>query len=222
MRLIDCFTELIAFTAFSMKEAEKEQFDLGLFKNRIESLLEKSLELKEAGSFTEEDYDMAKFAVCAWIDESVLCSQWKEKERWEHEQLQRTFYDTTNAGEEFFERMERIPPDNRQLLEVYGACLYLGFSGRYYAVRSRLELEQAYKMIEEKVMGGVENPFASEENKFFASGYLNPKEKARKKYLRLGALPMVVGYSVIAAALVFGLYLYMNNFLADMVAVFFK
>lgn len=222
MRLIDCFIELLAYTSFAMKEADQGRLEFEPFKKEVERLLDQGGEMKAAGGFAEDDYDAARFAVCAWVDESVLCSRWKDKELWEHQQLQRVYYDTTNAGEEFFRRLDAVPDDNKDLLELYGACLYLGFSGRYYAVRSRLELEAEGRRIREKVLGGMEDPFRAEENKFFPAGYLDPKERAKKRFFSLGAVPAVLGWGAMAAGLVLGLYLYMNFYLDNLVAVFFK
>jgi outer membrane protein OmpA-like peptidoglycan-associated protein len=42
-----------------------------------------------------------------------------------------TYYGTLNAGEEFFRRLENLPPDAREVREIYYLCLSLGFQGTY-------------------------------------------------------------------------------------------
>jgi type VI secretion system protein ImpK len=220
LRLIDCFTGLIAYTAFSMKGAEQNQLSFDRFKEDVDRLLTYSEDLSRKQDFSGEDYDMARFAVCAWVDESVLCSAWEGREQWEHQQLQRVHYDTTNAGEEFFERLEQIEPENKGLLEVYSTCLSLGFAGRYYAVKSRLDLEETGKQVLEESIKEVVDPFGEEDDKLFPSAYLDPKLRARKR-LRLGALPIVISGVILGAGIIAGLYIYFDIFLDGQVAKLF-
>ena len=65
------------------------------------------------------------------MDEAILNSPWQEKDQWKREQLQRVYYRTTDAGEEFFERLNRLGLHQRDVREVYFLCLALGFMGRY-------------------------------------------------------------------------------------------
>ena len=83
------------------------------------------------GDISPDDYDLARFAVCAWIDEAILGSEWNAKNRWQAEQLQRLYYQTTDAGEIFFDRLNELGPHQRDVREVYYLCLAMGFSGRY-------------------------------------------------------------------------------------------
>ena len=85
---------------------------------------------------------MARFAVFAWIDEAILNSPWKEKDRWQGEQLQRLHYHTTDAGEIFYERLNAIGFHQREVREVYFLCLALGFTGRFIHAGDEHLLEQ--------------------------------------------------------------------------------
>ena len=51
---------------------------------------------------------------------------------WVKHQLQRKYFNTTNAGEEFFQKMAGLPEDETELRGVYAYCLSLGFSGKYF------------------------------------------------------------------------------------------
>ena len=89
-----------------------------------------------------EDYDLARFAIFAWIDEAILSSSWNEKNLWQAEQLQRFYYKTTDAGEIFFDRLNAIGPHQRDVREVYYLCLAMGFSGRFCHEGDEYLLEQ--------------------------------------------------------------------------------
>jgi len=129
--LTDCFMETIAYVTFFLQPATSRQPPFDHVKTNILRLLSKSEELVKEGLFSQEDYDAGRFAVCAWIDEAILNSSWNQRQQWQREQLQRFFYGTTEAGEEFFERLNNLGPHQREVREIYYLCLILGFSGRY-------------------------------------------------------------------------------------------
>lgn len=76
----------------------------------------------------------AKFAFCALLDEIVLSSDFALREEWERAPLQLRLFGEHLAGETFFEQLEtlRLNPEAQiEALEVYYACLLLGFQGKY-------------------------------------------------------------------------------------------
>ncbi len=131
MRLTDCFVGLIAYVAYFLKTVDSRQPAFDTVKADIQRLISESQDCLNQGTFSHEDYDMARFAIFAWIDEAILSSAWNEKHRWQSEQLQRFYYQTTDAGEIFFDRLNTIGPHQRDVREVYYLCLAMGFSGRF-------------------------------------------------------------------------------------------
>ena len=74
-------------------------------RKRVNALLEDSAaQAREAGA-DPRDFDDARFAVCAWVDETLMGSPWSAREEWRRNLLQSELYGVTNAGEEFFERL---------------------------------------------------------------------------------------------------------------------
>ncbi len=63
---------------------------------------------KQCADIPEKDYKEALFAVCAFVDESLLTSRWTEKARWQANTLQRTFFGTVNAGVEFYDHLRSL------------------------------------------------------------------------------------------------------------------
>jgi type VI secretion system protein ImpK len=90
---------------------------------------------REAGEqgFTAADTEDAVFAMIAWLDETVLNSRGAARDAWISRPLQLELYGRQLAGEEFFERLERLRKEREsriEALEVYCCCLAFGFSGR--------------------------------------------------------------------------------------------
>jgi type VI secretion system protein ImpK len=142
MRLSDCFIDLIAYMSYFLKSAAKRQPPYDKVRADVHRLLAQSQECVKRGLVSDEEYREAHFAVCAWVDEAILSSSWQEKGKWTREQLQRLHYQTTDAGEEFFERLNRLGPAQTGAREVYYLCLAMGFAGRYCNEGDEFLLEQ--------------------------------------------------------------------------------
>lgn len=142
MRLSDCFIELIAYVVYFLKTSAENQPGFDQIRADIERLMSAGRDSIRYGEIPEADYEMARFAICAWIDEAIMNSDWKEKSRWQRDPLQRLYYQTTNAGELFFERLNAIGAHQKDVREVYYLCLSMGFMGRYGNESDRYLLEQ--------------------------------------------------------------------------------
>ena len=132
MRIIDYFIDPIVYVAYFRKNLDKEQPSFELVKNRVRQFMDQNKTPPEGDSFTQKDFTLAHFAVCAWIDEAILTSTWKEKGKWQGEQLQLVYYDTAKAGKEFFDKLNQLTFDQKDVREVYTLCLTLGFRGQYH------------------------------------------------------------------------------------------
>ncbi len=99
------------------------------------------------------DIQLAKFAVVAFLDESVLSCKSPVFSDWARKPLQAELYNHQLAGEIFFQELHKIlkRSDSSQtadLLEVYCLCLLLGFKGQY---ASEGELRSLTRQAEEKI-----------------------------------------------------------------------
>jgi type VI secretion system protein ImpK len=118
MRLIDCFVEIVAYTSDFLKTAVDENPDASAVEQDYALLFKRSEDKMKEGKFEYEAWDSARFALCAWVDEMIMCSSWEGHSAWGHRQLQRIYYSSTNAGEEFFERLEELDPETKDIREV--------------------------------------------------------------------------------------------------------
>ncbi len=81
-----------------------------------------------------EDINTAKYALAAFMDETVLNSSWPHKDQWANNSLQMAYFGTYLAGEIFYDKLENLrthAESKPDLLEIYYLCLLLGFKGKY-------------------------------------------------------------------------------------------
>jgi type VI secretion system protein ImpK len=183
MRLSDCFMELIAYVAYFLKNAEAKQPPYETVKAEIDRLISASQEICRQESLPQDEYDQARFAVFAWIDEMILNSKWENQNRWLGEQLQRIHYQTTDAGELFYDRLNTVGLHQRDVREVYYLCLSMGFTGRHCHQGDEFLLDQL-KSSNLKLLSGSSAGLPSlEQGNLFPEAYseTSGETPARKK-----------------------------------------
>lgn len=131
MRIADCFSETVAYVSYFLASATSSQVSFDQLMADVRRLLNESESYIKKELVTKEDYDQARFAICAWIDEAILSSNWQGKGRWQADPLQRVYYQTADAGEEFYQRLNKLGLQQGDVREVYYLCLAIGFRGRY-------------------------------------------------------------------------------------------
>ena len=142
MRLSDCFSEVIAYINYALHGEDQSQITFEQLREKTNALLIESESCATQCDGAREDYDLARFAICAWIDETVLSSNWDGRRQWQGEQLQRRYYNTTEAGIEFYNRLNMIGLHQGDVREIYYMCLAMGFKGRYCNTDDAILLEQ--------------------------------------------------------------------------------
>jgi type VI secretion system protein ImpK len=142
----ELFSELFAYVSLFEQTHLQGEFQPSYEQVRrtIATMLEQQKALARRQGMLERDYQDACFAVLAWADEAILKHQtWKHHGEWNALPLQLEYFQTRNAGEEFFQRLERLGTDQKEVREVYYMCLGLGFSGRYFlGLEDELKLNQ--------------------------------------------------------------------------------
>lgn len=195
MRLTDCFAELVAYVSYFLKTVAHKQPPFDQVRHEIERLLNESEACVKRGEFSAQDYDQARFAICAWIDEAILSSQWDDKLLWQKQQLQRVYYNTTDAGELFFDKLNNLGLHQRDVREVYYLCLAMGFTGRYIQEGDEYLLEQLRASNLKLLLGSsVELPNL-ERTELFPGAYPPPVAEAAShvKPKGLSLLTLVTG-----------------------------
>ncbi len=81
-----------------------------------------------------QDIEAAQFAFVAFLDETIITSDWVQRDAWIANPLQMEYYNRFDAGEEFFSRLEDLrqrPKSHASVLEIYYLCMAMGFEGKY-------------------------------------------------------------------------------------------
>ena len=118
--------------------------------NELQDQLIAEIKLFESRALTkgasQSQMDIAKYLLCALLDETVLNTPWGSRSGWGHNSLSSQFYKKLAGGEEFFQILDRLkqqPSQNLHLLELAYLCMSLGFEGKYrYTNNGLLSLER--------------------------------------------------------------------------------
>lgn len=167
MRLSDCYVDVLAYAKLFLRHPTQ---DYEGFRARVEQMLQ-GARGKARDTASPEEGEAALFAVVAWLDEAVLCSQWDQAERWRKGLLQTLHFNTTRAGVEFFTRLDALPTASRSAREVYYTCLLLGFRGQYVAPVDQRALETLTRRTLELLAEGGAPSGMEEGEHLFPSAY---------------------------------------------------
>ena len=107
--------------------------------------------------------DIAKYFLCALIDETVLNTPWGHAGGWSNNSLTSFFFHETFGGEKFFQFLDRLkqqPAQNLNLLELTYLCLSLGFQGKYrdtdHGMHALEKERQELYLLIQRLKGGPE------------------------------------------------------------------
>jgi len=185
MRLVDCFVKPLAYTAYIVGTSGDKLSCFARISQDVRILLAESEKLSVSAGFLPAEYNEARFAVCAWIDEAILCSGLPERELWMGELLQRRLYGTTRAGEEFYDHLRDLNDAMLQVRDVYYHCLALGFKGRFFESGLDGELDLIKKQNLQLLRGNGSMLSAGNLMGFFPDSYPHNQVNRRRRIPRI-------------------------------------
>ncbi|MDR9467445.1 DotU family type IV/VI secretion system protein [Marinospirillum sp.] len=209
MRMIDCFIEVLAYVKQVEEQVSSAGIQPGLDEVHTECerlLADKALVYASLG-YRREHYEKARFAVVAFIDETLMASGWQEAEAWGAHQLQKKYYDTANAGQEFFQQLDTltlIDPADQDVREVFYYCLALGFKGRFFSPSEQAHLERLRMENFELLSQGQKQPWDSEAAILTPEAYpVAPETTPRHR--KFSYLPLYLGGPLLVVLVAYGL-----------------
>ncbi|MBK8167219.1 MAG: DotU family type IV/VI secretion system protein [bacterium] len=84
--------------------------------------------------YLRDDVDRARFALTAFLDETILDTNWSQRELWRDRPLQLDLFAERRAGQRFFDELHQLRRQGeakRAVVEIFHQCLNLGFEGQY-------------------------------------------------------------------------------------------
>jgi len=196
---------VICSRAFSMIVTLGAGHNLGDFqslRSRVTATFGEVERLALAEGYPTEDVRLARYALTAFVDETLARTDWENKTQWSQNPMSLTDFDDNRAGDEFYNKLSdlrRQADAKADLLEVFYYCLALGFEGKY-ALSDPMERRQLL----EQVGRDLEriHPGASE---------LSPNWRAPEQLAQLvgGQLPLGV-IAAVAAGIVFVVFIILN------------
>ncbi len=218
MKLIDCFCEMITYTLYFLKDPNRDDVSCEELKDKYDLLISRSKEMAEKSGF-KDVWEQGFFPVCALIDEFILVSEWKNKDKWAKYRLQIAYFNTTNAGEEFFERLNSLD-NSSEVREVYAYCLALGFKGKYFRRSDEGRLEDLIYTNLKKITDNTDLTLPEE---IFPEAYEPESVSSKRKKQRFRSISF---YSIIAVIIptifLVGLYFFYNYELDMLLKTYFR
>jgi type VI secretion system protein ImpK len=195
MRLIDCFMPLIVYVIQTVNQVRERQPDFETVKNTIDQLLQQSQTARDRAHFTNREYEFAHLSVCIWIDEALLNCAWEHKRQWQRELLQRRFHNITDGGREFFQQLDKIGHEDRDVREVAYYCLTLGLAGRYVEEGDIAVLDHLKAANLKRLYGSSAGEPTLDNRLLFPESYQKQAfdPPPRKRSLSMRMVPMLVG-----------------------------
>ncbi|MCJ2077069.1 type IVB secretion system protein IcmH/DotU [Methylobacterium sp. E-016] len=146
---------------------------------------------------------IARYALCATIDDIILNTDWAGQAQWATRSLVSVLYGETWGGERVFELLQQLvhaPEENIDVLEMLAICLSIGFVGKYRVMEdgqnllNRLRAE-LYRIIR-RVRGSYERDLAPAW-RGVAIPYAAPPSALRFWIPILCALVLLAGFYVV-------------------------
>ncbi len=101
---------------------------------KVQALLQETEQRAATLRYSEKQIKDVKFALAAFVDETVMTTTSPLREEWEKFPLQLEYFGEQLAGVKFFEKLDefiKAIKTEADVVEVYYLCMLLGFKGKY-------------------------------------------------------------------------------------------
>jgi type VI secretion system protein ImpK len=103
------------------------------------------------GSLIERHLEECRYVLAIFADEVLVNTPWYGQQAWRENLLEDALFDTHNAGDRFFEEVERLlrerDPARAEVAAVYLMALALGFQGRYRGLGAEALLQDLQRQL---------------------------------------------------------------------------
>jgi type VI secretion system protein ImpK len=141
--------------------------------------------------FNPKIISVSKFALAAFVDETMLTNNFPMRDQWEKYALQLEYFGEQLAGNKFFEKLEAMLGQidvTKDAVEVYYICMLLGFKGRYAVYEQEKLLEIMQRTANALVKVGKIAPVELSPHWLVTDQPEPPKKRGMPAWAKIGAL----------------------------------
>lgn len=198
----------------------RAQTPLSEVKRQLQAQIDKAQAKALEYGYEAAEIDAALFAIVAWIDEQVMTSQHEQLVVWRLAPLQRHYFQTHNAGVEFYERLAQLSTEQVAAKEVYTIALLAGFKGQRGANSALGTQSEVQRLIDELTQQKALSAWTPEGGLFSTTGAWSHRRafKQKKHHANL-SLFVFIGIPVL---ILLAVYFYLDFSLAQQVSTLIK
>ena len=141
--------------------------------------------------FNPKIISVSKFALAAFVDETMLTNNFPMRDQWEKYALQLEYFGEQLAGNKFFEKLDAMLGQidmTKDAVEVYYVCMLLGFKGRYAVYEQEKLLEIMQRTANALVKVGKIAPVELSPHWLVTDQPEPPKKRGMPAWAKIGAL----------------------------------
>lgn len=166
--------------------------------------------------FNPKIIQVSKFALAAFVDETVLTNNFPLRAEWEKYALQLEYFGEQLAGNKFFDKLEAMLNQievTQDAVEIYYVCMLLGFKGRYAVYEQEKLLAIMQNTANALVKVGKIKPVELSPNWVATDQPKPPEKRGMPVWAKIGALA-----GLCLAVIIYGVMFLMSwKFLQDAV-----
>ena len=141
---------------------------------------------------------MASYALCSFLDETILNTPWGSQSNWGHQSLLISFHKEAWGGEKFFDiigMLVKQPAQNLNLIELAYLFLSLGFQGKFRILSNGLNELEKYRLELYQLIARVKGDYERELSPRWQG--LRDVRNALVRYVPLWVVGAVLGVALI-------------------------
>jgi type IV/VI secretion system ImpK/VasF family protein len=132
------YAPVLAYVVLFQRTADKGGVTADKLRQEIRGLLDRAGQQALMAGYRPERVNYVRFSIVAFADEVVLNSDWEFRSTWMERPMQFDEFETTVAGDQFFDRLEGTAEVDPEVAEIDFVILSLGFKGRYVGNETEL------------------------------------------------------------------------------------
>lgn len=184
--------DTIAAAESALQAVEQQQDNFRLIHHSISMLLKALMDSEKASSFHKSTKEII-YAMTAIADEVFLNMDWNGKRYWEENMLETKFFGSQIAGDEIFNRIDKVISEKEPLgtekAEIYLDILSLGFKGKFRGIdEETTEINMYRRKLFDFITKRDREAIITAEYRIFQKEYTFTMPTVRRKLLPDGAI----------------------------------